>query len=201
MCFIEKCGILNVVLTLVTLVGFVLVAQPSFLFGGFNDALDTQFDSSRVIGVIFALLGAFSAAIVSVIVRKMGPGVHVLLSMMYTAWEGPLFILLYLLASGENPFPCWDSFPYMMASGMCYILSQGLSTIALQREKAGPITLVLSSQVVFSFLLQFIVFGEIPNAFCVVGASLILISCIALGLKSFLKFKKDKKQMIESLQY
>lgn len=173
--------------------GFVLVAQPSFLFGEIENGNETHRDDSlRVIGVLFALLASLSITTACIVIRKMGSNVHVLLSMTYTAWEGPVFVIFYLLVSGESLLPCWNNFPYIVAVSLCYLLSQGSQTLALQREKAGPITLIQSSQVVFSFLLQFIVLGEVPNLLCAVGAGLILTSCVVLGLKSFLKvFQKN----------
>ena len=179
-------------LTIVTVIGFVLVAQPSFIFGGLEDAVHaSQF---RIVGVLFAVGAAACTAVEAVIVRKLGTGVHFMTSMLYACWEGATFVVLFLTISGESLLPCIHSLPTMLGCGCGYLLSQAFGTLALQREKAGSIALIQSSQVIFSFTLEYIFLGVVPNFLCVIGAGLILLSCVALTTKNILKTLRLEKQ-------
>ena len=178
---------------MITMGGFLLVAQPSFVFG---NLLDEEHSSPyRIVGALFAFGSAMCAGLAAVVIRKLGPGVHFMSSMLYAAWEGVVFITLYLAITGQSLIPCLHSLAPMLGCGVMYLLSQALQTLALQREKAGPITLIQSSQVVFSFLLQYIFLGEIPNVLCAVGAGLILFSCVALAIKNMMKNLKLEKKL------
>ena len=183
--FSETCTILNVVLATTTLVGFVLVTQPSFLFRSQNE---NQFHFSyRIVGSLLALTAAITMSLVIVIFRKLGAGVHFSLSMLYAAWEGIVFIVIFMAIAGISPIPCFHSLPYMLGCAVLFFLGQIFSIMALQREKAGTISLIQTSQVVFSFILQYIFFGEVPTLIGGIGAGLILISCIILALKNISK--------------
>ena len=183
---LETCTILNVVLAIVTLIGFVLVAQPSFLFGSKDD--DNHFHFSyRIVGSLLALTASITASFAIVIVRKLGSGVHFSLSMLYAAWEGVIFVLIFMAIAGISPIPCFHSLPHVLGVAVLYFLGQVFRTVALQREKAGTISLIQTSQVIFSFALQYIFLGEVPTLIGGIGAGLILISCIILALKSIFK--------------
>ena len=194
LCFLEKCGILNVILTIVTMVGFVLVAQPSFIFGGIQDHESQHYSWERVLGSMFALAASLGAALSTIVVRKLGPGVHFTLSLFYASWEGVLYVVIYILIAGQTWLPCWSSMPYILGCTFAFLISQTFRTLALQREKAGPVTLIQTSQVVFSYLLQFIFLHEVPSLLGGIGGGLILCSCVALAMKSLIKLSKQKNK-------
>jgi len=91
----EKCGILNVIFTLISLSGFILVAQPPFLFGESDDVNHSS--SSRIIGALIGLSAAILSATVCVILRKLGSSVHFTLPMLYSGVEGTILKLVLLL--------------------------------------------------------------------------------------------------------
>ena len=185
-CYAETCTILNVVLAITTLIGFVLVTQPSFLFGSQDEENQFHF-SYRIIGSMLALTASITVSLAIVIVRKLGAGVHFSLSMLYAAWEGVVFVLIFMGIAGISPIPCFHSLPYILACVVLFFLGQIFRTVALQREKAGTISLIQTSQVIFSFINQYIFLGEVPTLIGGIGAGLILISCVILALKSILK--------------
>ena len=184
------------VLAIVTLVGFVLVTQPSFLFGYQDDENYLHF-SYRIIGSLLALTASITVALAIVIVRKLGAGVHFSLSMLYAAWEGVVFIFIFMAMAGISPIPCFYSLPHILGCTVLFFLGQMFSIMALQREKAGTISLIQTSQVVFSFILQYIFLGEVPTLIGGIGAGLILISCIILALKNILKAVRNKQKMFQ----
>ena len=173
------------------MVGFVLVAQPSFVFGGMQNS-EEQFHTSfyRLLGSFLAFMSAVSLASACIIVRKLGPTVPVTLSMLYSGWEGVLYTLVFATIARIDLIPCFQSLGVMFGCGIFYSLGQAFQTLALQREKAGPITLIQSSQVLFSFILEYFVLGELPNFLTAIGSGLITVSCVALSVKSIIKALK-----------
>ena len=171
--------------------GFILVAQPSFIFGELGDV--THDDGSRMIGAALALLAAIMASLATVTLRRIGSAVHFTQSMLHCGWEAVLISSVALSASQTSFLPCFESFPTILGCTTCFMLAEICRILALQYEKAGPVTLILTSQVVFSFLLQFIFLNEIPNLIGVAGAFLILTSCISFGIKNILMTVKSKK--------
>ena len=175
------------------MVGFVLVAQPSFIFGGIQDHESQHYSWERALGSMFALAASLGAALSTIVLRKLGPGVHFTLSLFYASWEGVLFVVMYTVIAGQTWLPCWSSMPYILGCAIANFVALTFRTLALQREKAGTVTLIQTSQVVFSYLLQFIFLHEVPSLLGGIGGGLILCSCIALALKNILKLSRQTK--------
>ena len=177
-------------MTVVTLIGFTLVAQPSFIFG--ESAHDEHLEGLRWLGIIYALTCSISAALVGVIVRKLGLKVHYSLSLLYYAWENAFIVVSFKLLTGQTLSFCSNHLGITISAGLTMFIAQALTTLALQREKAGPVSLIRSSEVVFMYLFQYIVMGEIPTLLGGIGAGLILCVCVMLSIKSIWKAVKVK---------
>lgn len=187
--FSEKCTVLDVVFTIVTIVGVVLIARPSFMF----PSNDNDFESgTRIIGVSLAFGGSILVSVAYIVVRKMGTEVHVMLSLFYYSWEGAVISFLYLVFTQDSAIPCLSDIPYIVGIAVLGLLGQVLTTMALQREKAGPVTLIHTTQIIMGFLLQYFVLGVVPYASSAIGASLILISTGSLTIRKIVAVKNRK---------
>jgi len=178
---------LNVVLTFVTFAGFLLVAQPAFIFGEEEDDSRHLHYSYRIVGSLLALSGSITASASVVVVRKLGRGIHFSLSMLYAGWEGAIVVIIFMLIADIDPIPCSQSLPLILACSIAFFIGQIFRTVALQREKAGTISLIQTSQVIYSFILQYIFIGEVPTLLGGIGAGLIFLSCVALAIKGIVK--------------
>lgn len=165
--------------------GFVLVAQPSFIFGELPGEVSSS--SFRFIGVLLITIGSILQAFVIVILRKMGIQIHFSQSLLYYSLISVILNVLYKAGTTQVYLMCFESLPIAVTSGMLFFLAQILTTLALQHEKAGPVTLIKSSEVVFSYLFQFIFLNEIPNLLSCCGAGLIVFVCVALALKAIFR--------------
>jgi drug/metabolite transporter (DMT)-like permease len=166
---LTKVDLLGVVLSLG---GVVLIAQPSFIFGGAS-RLD-PFD----VGV--ALAGAIFAAISYVIVRKLRESEHALVVVFY-------FPLIATPASiptalPDAIMPTWWELGVLLAIGIVTHIAQVAMTKGLHLEEAGRATAVSYLQVVFAFVWGMFFFDEFPTVLSVVGAVLIVGSTIAIAL-------------------
>jgi drug/metabolite transporter (DMT)-like permease len=154
-----------------SVVGVVLIAQPSFVFGG-----ESRLD---LLNVTIAMGGAIFAAISYVIVREL------------RRTEQPMVVVFYfpLIATPASiPFavpdavlPSWYELGLLLAIGVVTHIAQVTMTKGLHLEKAGRATAVSYLQIVFAFILGMLFFDEFPNALSVAGAVLIVGSTIAIA--------------------
>jgi len=68
----------------------------------------------------------------------------------------------------------------MLGSAAFAFSSQILTTLALQMERAGPVTLIQTSQIIIAFAFQALFFDAAVSTYSVVGGGLILLSSVIL---------------------
>jgi drug/metabolite transporter (DMT)-like permease len=154
----------EVVLTLLSLGGVVLVARPTFLFGASSHALDP-------VVVAVALGGAVFSAAAYVVVRRL-KGERAMVVVFYFATLSVLGALPPSVVVWVRPD--WIGWVVLLGVGVTTYLGQLFLTMGLQRERAGRATSIGYLQVVFAALWGALFFGEIPDGWSVVGAALIL---------------------------
>ena len=177
---------------MITVIGFILVAQPTFLFGGILSPHAPHLEGFRWLGIAFALTCSICSAFSFVVVRKLGLNVHFSLSMLHYSFINSFVVICFRLLTGKTFAFCFNHLPVTILAGLLFFVSQILSTMALQRQKAGSVALIRSSEVVFLFLLQYLVMGVVPTILGAIGAGLILFVCVMLALKSICKAMKTK---------
>lgn len=159
--------------SLASLVGVVLIARPSFLFGAGDVALP-------LVPVLLALLAAFGSAAAYVTVREVSKTDHPLVIVFW-------FTLVALPASvpGLAAAPVWPTAgEWLGLAGVAISVQVGqvFLTRSLELEPAGRATSVSYVQVVFAFLWGVLVFGEALRAEAVAGATLIVASALLVAL-------------------
>ena len=169
-----------------TIGGFVLVAQPSFLFGE-SEKVRSASGTLRLLGVFIAFASSISHALVIIILRKLGNNVHFTVSILYFSVESVFFLVMYKVFNASPLTFCYSSLAVGVSGAMCQIIQQIFITLSLQQIKAGRVSLIRTSEVLFSYLFQFIFLQEIPSLLGGLGAGLILLVCIILALKSLRK--------------
>ncbi|MGM0558064.1 MAG: DMT family transporter [Myxococcota bacterium] len=154
-----------------SIIGVVLIAQPSFVFGG-----ESRLD---LLDVTIAMGGAIFAAISYVIVREL------------RRTEQPMVVVFYFpliatpasipLALPDAVVPGWYELGLLLAIGVVTHIAQVTMTKGLHLEKAGRATAVSYLQIVFAFILGMLFFDEFPNILSVAGAVLIVGSTVAIA--------------------
>lgn len=152
-----------------SLLGVMLIARPVWLFGGLTSEIDD-------LAVLAAVLGAFGSGVAYVIVRKL------------SATEDPSVIIFYfplvalpfsLILLGDNyVLPDSETLVILLLVGVFTQIGQLGLTKAMQTEPAGRATAFSYLQVVFSALLGWWLFLEVPDAWVWGGATLILAGAI-----------------------
>ena len=163
----EKLSVSNILLIITAFIGAVFIIKPEF--------------NLSVLPALSGILSAVFAGITCTIVRflkgKASPdkiifyfsGISVLLLLvpallMFKQYSFYNWMLLFLIG--------------LFATGGQYYL-----TVGFQTYKAGAVSLVTYSEILFSFLLGLLFFSEYPDIYSIAGGVLIIISAAVFYLK------------------
>ncbi|KAM4526973.1 solute carrier family 35 member G1 isoform 1-T1 [Fundulus diaphanus] len=181
----EKCTIWDCVFTLFTLTGVILIARPPFLFGEHPSGIEGNY-TNHVKGTVAAFGGAIGAAFTFVVLRKMGKSVHYYLSVWYYAVIGLIESLITVSILGEWKLPfCGRDRWILMLIAILGIAGQTFLTKALQLEKAGPVALMRTVDVVLAFFFQFVFFNRAPTWWSLGGALCVVLSTSGVAFRKW----------------
>ena len=153
-----------------SLLGVLIVARPSFLFG----------TAARLplVPVLVALGGAVCSGTAYVLVRKL-ESEHYLVVILYFSMLSVLGSFPFLLHQAVLPRG-WE-WLVLLGVGLSTQAGQVFLTRGLHRERAGRATAATLVQVVFAAFWGVLVFGEVPDVWVLFGSALIIGSILALG--------------------
>lgn len=153
--------------------GVLMIARPSWLFGG-GPAAPLPWEFAFV-----ALLGAMLSAIAYVTVRRLG------------RTEDPLVVVFWFplvtvpmtapFAVPQWTWPSWQEWLLLLGIGASTQIAQVELTRGLAKEAAGRATAVGYLQVAFATLFGAVVFGALPDAWSWAGMATIVVSLAAAG--------------------
>lgn len=156
---------------LLTLLGVLMVARPSFLFGGA--------DRLPLVPLLVALAGACFSGGAYVTVRKL-EGEHPLVVILYFSVIGTFGAIPAALRSGLAPTPL--EWLVLLGVGLTTLAGQICITRGLHLERAGRASAAGLIQVVFAACLGALFFGELPDPLAFAGAALIIGSILSIGV-------------------
>ncbi|XP_044034735.1 solute carrier family 35 member G1 [Siniperca chuatsi] len=181
----ERCTIWDCVFTVFTLTGVILIARPPFLFGEHLRGIEGDY-TNHIKGTIAAFTGAIGAAFTFVILRKIGKSVHYYLSVWYYAVIGFIECIITVSVLGEWKIPfCGRDRWILMLIAVLGIAGQTFLTKALQIEKAGPVALMRTVDVLLAFIFQFIFFNRAPTLWSLGGALCVVASTSGVALRKW----------------
>nr|XP_056705514.1 solute carrier family 35 member G1 [Euleptes europaea] len=190
----EKYSPWDLLFTLFTIVGVVLIARPPFLFGSKVIGIDGSY-TDHLKGTIAAVTSAVAAASTLVILRKMGKSVHYFLSIWYYAVIGLIvcIIALFVIDAWSLPHCGKDRF-LLILIGLFGLGGQIFLTKALQIEKAGPVAIMKTMDVVFAFIFQILFLNHLPTWWTVGGALCVIASSSGTVIRKWRQNSKEAKQ-------
>lgn len=158
----------TIICIVLSFIGLITMVRPDFLFSN-----STDFSS---FSILVAILGALGSAIAYVLVRKLSQTEDSSVIIFYF----PLIALpVALLFPGEAfVMPNWEALMLLVLVGIFTQVGQVGLTKAMQTASAGKATAYSYVQVVFSVVLGWLVFSEIPSVWTWVGGSLIIIGAL-----------------------
>lgn len=130
--------------------------------------------------------GAIAAAFTLVVLRKIGKSAHYYLSVWYYAVIGFIECIITVSVLGEWKLPsCGRDRWILVLIAVLGIAGQTFLTKALQIEKAGPVALMRTVDVVLAFIFQFIFFSRAPTWWSLGGALCIVASTSGIALRKW----------------
>uniref|UniRef100_A0A8D2KRD8 Solute carrier family 35 member G1 n=1 Tax=Varanus komodoensis TaxID=61221 RepID=A0A8D2KRD8_VARKO len=172
----EKYTCWDLLFTMFTITGVVLIARPPFLFGSNVTGIERSY-TDHLNGTIAAVASAVAAASTFVILRKVGKSVHYFLSIWYYAAIGLIVCVIALCVMGGWSLPnCGTDRFLLILIGLLGLGGQILLTKALQIEKAGPVAIMKTMDVVFAFIFQILFLNDFPTWWTVGGALCVVAS-------------------------
>ncbi|XP_071843208.1 solute carrier family 35 member G1-like [Apostichopus japonicus] len=163
------------------LLGVVFVSHPSFVFG--KDQMDTSDKENTLIGVGFSLGGAFSISLQYTFVRKQSQlGIHSLFSLFFNSTVAVIIGAVAVIASGKWIEPTFVEASLAMLCSCVYFVGQCALYLALKVEKVTLVTITLTIDIVFTFLMQYLLLHIASTWTSYVGALLIITACIGISI-------------------
>ena len=168
------------------------------------------------IGIILALLGAFTIGIVETTIKKLCiEKVHYSISIIYGGYFGipiSLLISIFFYSTGlhahsssslliNNPIIILKQIGYSFLSGFFGVMAQLFLNFALAYEDASKIAIFKTTDLIFTFLFQFYLVGIKKDLYSSLGAFLILFGTFLILVYKFLDNKLSNNNVNNSQNY
>lgn len=175
----EQCGLFHYCTLFLTMIGVLMITRPPILFGHSTKKYN-------FLGPLAALLSTIFGAIVYILLKVL-KNLHFSAIMITFATYTILQTSGMAWASGNLCWPkCGSERLLVVALGVTSFSGQMLLTIASQLEEAGLVAMARTVDVVFAFAWQILFFGEVPNVFSLIGALLVTLSVMLIGLRKWM---------------
>jgi len=161
------------------LIGVLLIAQPTQLFGGTAGGAASRPIAAE--SVILGLATACCSSMAYISARRIGPGEDFLVTTLWFAGMGVLVTpFLVLLVAGSFVASTVPAATYLqVGAGFLGWIGQLFLNSGLARAPSGPASVMRYAELVIALVVQSTLLGDAPNAFKWLGSVLILSSVIS----------------------
>ncbi|XP_071511062.1 solute carrier family 35 member G1-like [Diadema antillarum] len=173
-------------LTLLAWTGIIFIYKPQFLI----NALPHVYDGFEVetanpppdkFYLLLALLVPVGSSLSFVISRKLSQSTPQSMIICVTFIGVTLYSCVVMATVEGISIPPFRDWKFLIPEIVAGLASQALTGEALKREAAASVTLMRNSTIIFSFIFQFVFFGNVPSWSSVVGALMIVSSTALLA--------------------
>ncbi|XP_021959979.1 solute carrier family 35 member G1 isoform X2 [Folsomia candida] len=178
----ERCGVIPVIVSFTTLAGVVIVTKPPLLTGA------ESFDTDTLIGTALACGSLFCSALIVIITRKIRE-VHFALMICVFGIIGvaQAAIMAHTLGHGHLDVPTQlEDLLLTVGVATFSFFGQSAIVLALKFEQAGPVALLRSCDVIFGFILQFLVLHIVPDEWSSLGGIIVLTGVIIIASRKWI---------------
>ena len=210
----ERIHWLDLVSGIISFLGVVLVARPSFLFGTDSKGKTTLFvkpsaskerrEMVYLLGILYALLGGICLAIYFVLTRKINKNYSQFLPIFYPSVLGVLLTPLVMYFRNENfivPLSVFSN-TMLVSVGLASSLALLFLTLALKMENATIVNLIRNLDVIYAFLFQYLAMNIKPSIWSISGGSIIIFATSMIVIRRSTIWNKlfekcNKKEAID----
>lgn len=178
----ERYSVFEGACSLFSLVGVLLIAKPSSIFGttsSKDDAIESSSTEKRLIATGFGLFGVLASSMVYIILRKIGMNAHPLITVSYHSLVTTVMSGLGLIAIPSLSFVLPKTAKqifYFALIGIFGFAMQIALAAGVQRVKASKAALISYTNMIFSLTCDLVVFGHLPGWLSMVGIAIILVN-------------------------
>ncbi|XP_015925702.2 solute carrier family 35 member G1-like [Parasteatoda tepidariorum] len=176
----EPCGLLLYITTTLTIIAIIFTAQvPPYLF---DDSF--SYSNEFLYGIAAAILSLVFTAGQVIITRKLKTVNHAVVTF-NSNWMSAIWTGVFASIFGHFKWhECGLQKLYVILFGFASYASQTLLVIAFQYELVSPVSTVrAASNIISSLLLQIFLFCDIPDVYSTIGAALVGLSFLIVGMK------------------
>lgn len=184
----ESCGRFQMFNIGIAMLGVVLIAKPTFIFGDIhNEIIDTK---TQIEGTCAAFFSSLCFALTFVLMRKLEKTpAEVIIFWFAVSSIGLGVISLSVLTVSHDFVPAMPSTTREVAllflSGLFGIISQPLLTVALKIEEAGAVSLARTIDVALAFFYQIVFLGEPVHWTSLLGALIVIVGVVIAILRKW----------------
>lgn len=178
----EPCGIFQTITVFTTVLGIIFATKIPLKLSGSN----IVYTKESVYGLLAAVGSLLFSTCRFIVIRKIKK-VHHSIIMFNFGWVAILETTFLAAIVGDFQWhDCGLQKFYIIVLGLVSFAGQTLLTMALQCELAGPVsTMRAASDIVLAFVWQTLLFQDVPDVFSSLGAVLVGVSVILVGLKKW----------------
>ncbi|XP_074602494.1 solute carrier family 35 member G1-like [Brevipalpus obovatus] len=181
----EPFGVFEFTSVAATVTGVLLISKPSFL-PIFGDEKENSFKGEHMEGLLYALAGAILFAGSNIFIRKLQKTSTEITSTWFSM-ACSLLSLLYCIYLDDLRLPeGWLEWTVIITSGAFGTLGNIAFVLALKIEKAGPVAVAQTFNIVIVLIYQVLFFGESVSPNTLIGAFMIASSVALIGLKDII---------------
>lgn len=183
----------------VSLIGVLLIAKPSFIFGksvqdDFDKNVETSDPTKRLIAILVAIFGIINMSGSLTTIRFIGHRANPVVMVSYFTLVSTIMSFTTTITIPSLSFKIPETLKQWMLViiiGIAGFFTQFLMTVGLQLEKAGRAASMVYIEIIFGIAWELLIWHHFPNIWSLLGTILILGSS---ALAFYLKNREEAKQ-------
>jgi len=195
----EPFRLAHFIAALCSVIGTACITRPTFLFASDGTMMDDTTKQPSSVGYMFAFTGSCAASAVFLTIRRAGKMKADTLQLLFS-WTvfGILMSVLFAVVTSSLSDWHWptNSQSWLYVLGLCVFgsVAHFLMNYAGRMAPAGLASIIRSTDIVYSYILQIVVFHTIPSPVTFIGVSLVIFSLVLLAI-SKIKLKRQQKRL------
>ncbi len=187
---------IHFIAALMTVIGTLYIARPQFLF----DDTSSHKEASSV-GYIVGLLGSCAASSVFLLIRRAGNLKANTLQLLFS-WSVFGIVMSLVVGTITTSISHWHlpstAKAWWYILGICVFGSSAhfLMNYAGRIAPAGLASILKSTDILWSYVMQIVVFDQIPSKLTIIGVLFIVISLIMLAIHKIISNQQKKENSI-----
>ncbi|XP_041481867.1 solute carrier family 35 member G1-like [Lytechinus variegatus] len=200
-CLKENCSIIMTLSCCASMVGVLLVVQPTPIFGGLPENISDQ----SLLGILAAFFAAIAISLTFLSLRLLAPFKMTAQFITFTygcislfGWAMPaLGCVLLETALNDWSIPrCGHDRLLLLATCIMSYLQITAITFALQTENAAVVAVITTTGISIAFILDYAFFDVTPNAWKIIGALCVTGGSVGAAMSSYYAAKRKLPESI-----